>query len=83
MKIHPSNRQIVKQESNGGVLYTTPFAIAIAHGELKLMCCCSAMGIHYMKLQSNSSYSGVVSHRQSYKAVVVSVETVSFYKRVQ
>ena len=36
-------------------------ALGVAHGDLRLVCGCSAMEIYFMKLQTNSSCADVAS----------------------
>ena len=58
--------------SNGGKLYTTPadrVCAGIAHGDIRLVFSCSAMGTQFMKLSTNSSCADVACRCFSTRSV--------------
>jgi hypothetical protein len=61
LKRHSRERVSTASESNGGELYTIPANGDLAHGDLKLVCSCSAMKTHFMKLPTNSFCADVAS----------------------
>ena len=55
MVIHHSRERVsTAPESNGGKLTPLHPTLGIAHGDLRLVCGCSAMGTNFMKLATNS-----------------------------
>jgi hypothetical protein len=52
--------------------------LGIVHGELRLVCGCSAMETHFMKLLTNSSCADVVPEAVWNSAVSVATEDTKF-----
>ena len=58
---HSRERVSIAPESNGGELNTTPADAWHVHGDLRIVCGCSAMETHFMKLLMNSVCADVAS----------------------
>ena len=58
---HSIERISIALESNGGELAPLQPTVGIAHSDLRLMCSCSSMETHSMKLSTNSVCADVAS----------------------